>query len=290
MPSNRATARSLSRLLNVFPVAAMRAEWDLRGRTKSDLIGAVVARIDAANITDFVEKSVGLTKQHIFLFEHNLNNLNNLPDSVLRTCGPDKVHKTNATAELFYLIPLEFAYVAGSPPEEGTIEFPWPVRFVFRRRIVEAHLTTMEKDLEAYLDELKPVYSAHRDLEDRDIIEDFKATLNEIDIVPLDINKGVKQLWANDQIDAPRLAWKSPVSTRINAMDGEYMVKRDDPEEYEQAKDSPLLKTIFKVLAPDVNWPEVLLIDATAGEISIPRYSHDPRAIENIIGEILRLN
>jgi hypothetical protein len=254
------------------------------------VIDGIVAKIHTANITDFVEKSMGLTKQHIYLFEHDLNRLADLPNNVLSNFGPDKVHKTNTTTEFFYLIPLEFRYVAGSPPEEGTIDFPWPVRFIFRKKLLEAHLTTMEKDLEAYLDDLTPVYSVHRDIEDRDILEDLKKTLSKTTLLTLDINRGVKHLWANDMIDAPRAAWKSPVSTKINAMDGQYMVKRDDPQEYAQAVASPLLKTIFKVLAPGINWPEVLLIDPTGGQISVPRYSNDPTALENVLREILRHN
>jgi hypothetical protein len=101
MPSNRAAEKPLGRLLNVFPVAAMRAEWDIKGRTKSDIISAVVARINTANITDFVEKSMGLTKQHIYLFEHDLKHLTDLADSVLDTYGPDNVHKTNTSTEFF---------------------------------------------------------------------------------------------------------------------------------------------------------------------------------------------
>jgi hypothetical protein len=291
MATKRVPSKPLNRLLNIFPVAAMRAQWKIGGRTKLDVIDGVIAKIHTANITDFVEKSMGLTKQHIYLYEHDLKRLADLPSNVLTNFGPDKVHRTNTTIEFFYLIPLEFRYVAGSPPEEGSIDFPWPVRFVFRKGIVEAHLTTMEKDLEAYLEDLTPVYSVHRDIEDRDILEDFRKTLDRTTtLVSLDINRGVKHLWANNFIDAPRAAWKSAVSTKIDAMDGQYMVKRDDPNEYAQAIACPLLKTIFKVLAPGVNWPEVLLIDATGGEISIPRYSNDPTAIENVIGEILRHN
>ena len=88
---------------------------------------------------------------------------------------------------------------------------------VFRRRIAEVHLTTMEKDLEAYLEGEKPVYSVRRDLEDKDVLKDLhKGLADTMTLSKLDINAGVKYLWDQDLIDALRVAWKSPVSTKIN--------------------------------------------------------------------------
>lgn len=281
----------LRRLLNIFPVTSLRSEWDIGGRTKIDVIDGVLSKVNAQNIARFVEKSMDLTKQHVHLFEHDLKRLADLPASVLSPFGPERVRKSASAVEFFYLIPLAFRYVAGSPPEEGALDFPWPVRFIFRPDLLEVHLTTMEKDLEAYLEGLTPIYSVHRDLENRDILRLLKETLSpKVTIFPLDINAGVKQLWAKDIIDAPRAAWKSPVSTKIEAMDGEYLIKRDDPAEYAQAARSPLLRTIFKVLDPALNWPEILMIDATNGEIGIPRYSKDVKAVQNALGEILRNN
>jgi hypothetical protein len=250
-----------------------------------------VSKVDITNITSFVEKSAGLTKQHISLFEHDLKNLSELPKSVLKSFSPERHSKHSDVCDYFYLLPLEFRYVAGSPPEEGTIEFPWPVRFVFRKKAVEAHLTTMEKDLEAYLGDTKPVFSVWRDIDDKDILKDLRETLSKkTTLLPLDINKGVKEIWRRGDIDAPRAAWKSAVATKVNAMDGDYMVKKDDPAEYAQAIRSPLLKTVFKVLNPKLDWPEILMIDASNGEVSIPRYSKSVKAVTNVLSEILRNN
>jgi hypothetical protein len=256
-----------------------------------DVIDRVVAEIDVRNITQFVEHSMDLTKQHVHLFEHDLAQLADLPETVLTSFGPEKLTRSRSSIEFFYLVPLEYRYVAGSPPEEGILEFPWPVRFVFRGGVLEVHLTTMEKDLEAYLQGLTPIYSVRRNLEDRDILRDLKETLApDISLAALDINRGIKRLWARSIIDAPRAAWKSAVSTKTDAMDGEYLVKRDDPADYAQAIRCPLLKTVFKVLDPELDWPEILMIDASNGEIGIPRYSKSVEAVKNVLGEILRNN
>jgi hypothetical protein len=285
-----AAAAPLRRLLNVFPVSSLRGQWKVKGRTKLDVIDDVVSNISVQNIANFVEGHMGLTKQHIHLFEHDLKQLSALPQSVL-SYGPDHVTMGASTAEFFYLIPLEFQYVAGSPPERGTIEFPWPVHIIFRKAVLEVHLTTMEKDLEAYLEGKTPVFSSWRDLENKDILQDLKETLSpKVSIAPLDINKGVKHHWAADVIDAPRVAWKSPIATKFNAMDGDFLVKRDDPAEYSQAVLAPLLRTVFKVMDIDSGWPEILMIDPTGGEIGIPRYSKDVKAVANALREILEHN
>lgn len=281
----------LRRLLNIFPVASLRSEFGIGGRTKMDVIDRVVTEVDILSITQFVEHSMDLTKQHVHLFEHDVARLGDLPRSVLTSFDPEKLTRSRGSIEFFYLVPLEYRYVAGSPPEEGVLEFPWPVRLVFRADVLEVHLTTMEKDLESYLEGLQPIYSVRRNLENRDILRDLKETLApDISLAPLDINRGVKRLWATNIIDAPRAAWKSAVSTKTDAMDGEYLMKRDDPTEYAQAIRCPLLKTIFKVLDPELDWPEILMIDASNGEIGVPRYSKSVEAVKNVLGEILRNN
>src|SRR4051812_14898823 len=118
-------SQPIRRLLHSFPVNALRAEWQAKGRTKDDVINFVVSKIDLKNISDFIEKSIGLTKQHVYLFEHDLKQLADLPGSVLGSFSPEKVQKSAQYYAYFYLLPLEFQYVAGSPPDEGTISFPW---------------------------------------------------------------------------------------------------------------------------------------------------------------------
>src|SRR4051812_31651673 len=113
MASKTRTPQSIHRLLNIFPVAAMRDQWKTGGRSKADVITAIVAKIDRGNIADFVEKSMGLTKQHIYLFSHDIKQLSDLPNNVLGEYGVDKVRKTGSVTEFFYLIPLEYEYVAG---------------------------------------------------------------------------------------------------------------------------------------------------------------------------------
>jgi hypothetical protein len=77
------SSRSLRRLLNIFPVNSVRAERKTSDRTKIDVINSVVSKVGVNNIADFVERSMGLTTQHIFLYEHELKRLSDLPESVL---------------------------------------------------------------------------------------------------------------------------------------------------------------------------------------------------------------
>ena len=71
----RTGRKPLQRLLNSFPVKALRHEWEAKGRTKIDVINYVMSKVEVQNISNFVEKSMGLTKQHVCLYEHDLKRL-----------------------------------------------------------------------------------------------------------------------------------------------------------------------------------------------------------------------
>jgi hypothetical protein len=281
---------ALRRLLNIFPVTSIREQWDIGGKTKGDVVGNVTTKALPENIIDFVRDNSGLTKQHVYLFSHSIRQVSKLPESILADFKPQKVTSHGTEREFFYLIPLEFHFVAGSPPEEGSITFLWPVRFVFRSEVLAAYLTTMEKDISTYVP-LEPVHRVTRSLQNEQLLKDLMQTLPGMaGLTRLDINKGVKHLWNTDAIDATRVCWKESYSTHTDAMDAEFLLKKHVPKAYREAFKAPLLKTVFKVLDPNLGWPELLMVDSTNGEIGIPRFSKDRKAVENVVGEILRHN
>lgn len=281
----------LRRLLNLFPVKAIRANWEeAKGRTKSDVVDAVVAAIDPENVIDFARKNVGLTKQHVYLFAHQ-GRLANLPQSVFEGFDPKMIERAPQRIEYFYLLPLAFRYVAGMPPESGEMIFLWPIKIIVRSKIVEVHVTTMEKDISSYLPEDEPLFDVKRTVENDDVLANFKSRLRGWSpLSPLDINKGVKTLWEQDAIDAPRACWKKAISTSTETMDAEFLVKKDAPAIYAEAIKAPLLKTVFKTLDSDVDWPEFLVIDPSNGELAVSRYGESREAVDHVIGEILRNN
>jgi hypothetical protein len=281
---------ALRRLLNIFPVTSIREQWDIGGKTKSDLVGNVTTKALPENVVDFVRDSSGLTKQHVYLFSHSIRQISKLPESVLADFEPQKVTSHGIEREFFYLIPLEFHFVAGSPPEEGSVKFIWPVKLVFRSGVLAAYLTTMEMDISTYV-QLDPVHRVIRSLKNEQLLKHLTETLpSTAGLTRLDVNKGIKYLWSIDAIDATRVCWKESYSTHTDAMDAEFLLKKHVPKAYGDACKAPLLKTVFKVLDPSLAWPELLMVDSTNGEIGIPRFSKDRKAVENVVGEILRHN
>jgi len=132
----------LRRLLHLFPIKFIRAEWpSIQGRTKDDVIRSVVSEINIQNILEFVRASSGVTKQHVYLFEHTIRNLRSLPDSVLSSWQPVDVRRHQGAVEYFYLVPLVFEFFSTPPPSENSMQFPWPIKIRFNDHVVQVNLT-----------------------------------------------------------------------------------------------------------------------------------------------------
>lgn len=283
------TDAALRRLLNLFPASAIKDQWkpEGKGKRKGDMVGGVVAATAGSNIVDFCRTEIGLTKQHVRIFSHDLR-LSALPDNLLRDLGLSFKDATQTEREYFYLVPTRFNYVAGSPPREGHLDFLWPVKVVFRSRVLEVYFTTMEKKIGAYIPEGSTIH-VERSI---DADQFLTALVKEIryGVSPLDINAGIKAIWADDLIDSGKAQWKESNSTLIDTMDGSFLLKRDKPEFYERAIEGPLLKMVFKTLDKDAVWPEIFSVDATQAELATTRYNNDRHAVENLVREILRRN
>ena len=281
---------ALQRLLNVLPVSALRKNWEVAGKSKGDVITSVTSKALEENVIDFVYENIGLTKQHVYLFSHRFRRSSEFPDTFLKDYNPEKVASPHGGTEHFYLIPLEFHYVAGSPPVEGTELFLWPVRIAVRAKILIAYLTTMEKDISTYV-QLHPIHKVKRTLQNEQVLRILIETCGGSPLLTrLDIHRGVKHLWETNAIDASQVSWKDTHSTHTDSMDSEFLLKKDDPSAYREASKAQLLKTVFKVVDKKQNWPELFMIDVGNGEIGFPRFNKDEKAVENVVGEILKFN
>src|ERR1700675_3524005 len=105
---------ALRRLLSIFPVSDIRAQWEAKGRTKDDAIGEVLSKASEPDIVQFSQTKMGLTKQHIYLFEHD-SYLSDLGDTVLADREAHSVKTETTESEFFYLVPLTFPSGARRP-------------------------------------------------------------------------------------------------------------------------------------------------------------------------------
>ena len=124
-----ASVQNVKRLLDLYSVAALRAQWPDAGGTKEEMCFAVAAtaKDDSASIAQFLDEYLGCCKQHIYIHSHNGSVLA-LPNSF--GTDSEKIHEIREHEQIraLYLIQFEYNVVLREPLSEITLTFLWPVR------------------------------------------------------------------------------------------------------------------------------------------------------------------
>ena len=277
----------LGRLLNLFPKQAVATHFGHGAATKDDVVTAVARSQPSADIKAFAKQFFGLTKQHVYFFETGMKELPNpiFPDfEMLATPTPKKAQ--------FYLAELIFTTFVRPQDEEIPLSFWWPIMVSIERKTVLLRTTLMEKKVSSYFDPNCVVFTLGQNFDDEALLKKFRDGVGN-DCAALDLNKGVKTLWASDVIDAQSSRWKTPVATATISMDGELTMKQKAPDHYAGAMKAPLLKNVFKQVKDGTNgnnFPKSFTADASAGILTFHTFGKNETDISNVVGEILRLN
>ncbi len=279
LPANL-SAQDLTRLLELFPLKSLKEEWPDKKGTKEDLCKEIAKEKDLGRIADFVDKSLNLCKQNVYVFDIDPLALPAMP-TVTAKGWVKKVGKTHA----MYLIRVQFKVVLRDPFEETTIDFAWPFTLDLVEKYLVLRFIVLEKNIATYFQ--RPFVKGVRNIDEQEIIESLKQN-NKLKAV--DLNKGVKKQWSSDVMDARRTHYKKPTSTASEAMDEERGIKKDNPELYAILMKSPLYRTLFIVPATAKRKEVPLWIDPTQGTINFPRYSETMGNTDNVIREILKKN
>lgn len=278
----------LARLLQLFPAKKIKDRWQLKG--KKEEVAYEIAKNGADDVKEFAKDNAGLTRQIIYVRKHAKSPLSKIPSPVLSAELVSEEADANRV-EHFYLTDLVYNVVLQDPLEKMDLKFKWPVRVVFEKGYFRVHITMMEKNIASYfpLDRLPLV--GKKNLSEMDIMAEICKGMG---VDPLnsgvDLNKGIKTLWANDLFDSLTARWKEPKDTTTKAMDKDCLLKRDNYAAYKEIIKAPLLKTAFKFLKESDQFPTHFAADPTFGEISIPTFSEDVSIAENVIREILKYN
>ena len=114
--------------------------------------------------------------------------------------------------------------------------------------------------------------------------------LNELGFHPIDLNKGVKALWANDLMDAFRVRFKKPFSTATEVMDEERGIKQNNPQLYDEVQKLPLFDTLFRVRPTHDTSVSNFHVNPTIGRVAFSSYTDDAGDTDELVAEILTSN
>lgn len=283
------TKQGLSRLLNIYPVDLLKAEFDVQGRRKEDVIETIIKKASEQEVLKFSKGNQDVTRQHVFIFENKPQTLRGFPKPALSDYVPVFTKYERERIEEFYAIEVEYTVVVGPPYRDLTLKFLWPVSVLAETQYTRVTFTILEKNVDAYLGTNERAINTKRNLDEESILSVLISSLPDtLALARADINKGVKKLWADDKIDSVASRWKEARLTMTSTMDKKYLLKRDEPEKYKDAIKAPLLKTLFVALTKD-DFPAQFAVEPSEGELMLNRFVNTGE-VENVVRAILAAN
>jgi len=281
----------LNRLLRLYPVKALRDEFQITGSSQADLIDEVLANNTASGITKFCFDSFNYTKQHVYIFDldksftaHTFNDAD-FPYDVKQ-----KAVTQNGGITFYCLPEIVYKVVLQDPYESGIITFYQPLKVTVEKKTLIIQFTILEKNPNSYFESGRYIHGK-RLLDEATLKNNILIYFQKNYYTTVcDINRGVKHLWQSDEIDSKYVKFKKDKSTTTETMDEDETYKKNYPTEYADMMNRPLGKTIIKYLMDDGNLCENFSVDPGKGEISFSRYPISVNQVENVINKILSNN
>lgn len=291
----------LYRLLNLYPVSVLKEHWDIKKASKDEIIKAILNIAKEAEIFTFSRMNQDLTKQHLFIFENEPEGLKSFHPPLLADQTPTFSVRNKEMIDEFYLIEVVYKVVIGPAPyRDKELRFLWPISVLASKTYTLVTFTILEKKIDAYLQAGEELLSVTRNIDEEGILNWLKESVPDtLTLNRADLNKGIKKLWSTDKIDAMSSRWKPPRATVTQTMDRKFLLKRDDPDAFDEAIKAPLLKNLFVLLGDEDEEAEEgegqdrplahFAATPSEGEIMFNRY---PKAeeVKNVVRAILAAN
>ena len=278
----------MSRVLKLFPTRLIKESFEKEGPLTEEILKEIVRNVQDADIFEFTRNNLGFTRQHVYILTHDIEKLDELPEHLLTE---NTIRSTeNDIIEYCDLYDVIYKVYLQEPYEVVSLEFKWPTQIVISNSLIAIHFTILEKNIQSYFGERK-VLTARKSVEEKDIIALIVTQLSKYGIIePYDLNKGIKELWKQDIIDALEVQYLKSKSTSKETMHEEYTFKQQYPEEYEKAIQAPLIKCSFKFISNKDEYCDHITIDPSSGKITFPTFSKEKEHIQNVIRKILESN
>ena len=247
------------RLLNLFPLRSLKAQWPEERGSKEDISISVLNSLSISNIDDFILSHFGSCKQHIYVLAHN-EHVKSFPD--INFSFAQKISKASNEKhiEILFLANQEYNVLLKNPWSEETLDFLWPIKIDVYEKYLTIKFVTLEKKISSYIGG-ETHFVTDKSLSERGIINALLNHFKEGSYPEvLDLHAGVKHLWDDDLVDSIRVNYKKSLSKASEAMDPDITLKQSDPDLYAVVSESPLYKTLLKNTGFDITG-EVFSVD-----------------------------
>lgn len=275
------------RLLKAFSVESLKTIFNLKDSKKrqADLLTTIVATHTTSQLYDIVFNHFSLLKQYVYVYEFkgSLNDdwLNNHTSFV-------NTNKSTRNHSIFnLLVPISYEGYNKTKGEIDYFNFLLPVQIHKKKNIITIHINILERDISVLTTD--KILGAKRDLNDIAIINTIVPFAQPIPLIKYDLNKGIKYLWENDEIDALKVQYKKDSSTSLETMDAGMLIKKHMPVLYSELIKTPIRETIFKILIKK-NLVNYFAINPTYGIINFSVYPQYLNGTNDLIDFVLQNN
>jgi hypothetical protein len=276
------------RLLELYPLDTLRTEFEEKGDTEQ-VTAAIIAKNTIKDLKLDCLRLMGHCRQHIYLFEHSMG-AGQLPTEFFGENVEEKqiIAETADRVEQEYLLRFQYNFVEviSETAKARWLTMWWPVKIVITPKILQVRAVIMERSTKLG----KGIFYDDRTLDDAGIVLSVKAGFGAAAApIPLDINKGVKEIWnGKGLIDSSYAAHKTANSLDTSTMDTGHSIKKDAPEKFKKMLAEPIRKGVF--FAEDESLPPAFATDPCEGRIALRRYAGDPDAVTELVAAILKYN
>lgn len=280
----------IRRLLHHLPYTTLKSCYNYSGN-RQEIIDQIVDDNPLELIKNVFINNFNWTKQYIHIYSTEVvftpAIMNNFPFHIFRRT------EDNALGVFRYSFWNEFVVnvILFNEFANAQVVYLQPFQIVFKDNLMFLHITKIEDDALTFFQEDRSprkagIENGHDSI--KKILDNY--FYDNLGISMYDLNKGTKELWENDIIDARKLKYKDSSSIETSIMDEQYTFKNRYPERFQSIMEKPLERTQYKNISGNDNLCEAIEIEPVLGFINILRFPKSENQIRNVVNEILNRN
>ncbi|WP_298143911.1 hypothetical protein [Flavobacterium sp.] len=231
------------RMIKAFSVGTIKEIFNLTEykERQQQLVNRIVETNTKAQIETAIFNNFSLLKQHVYVY----NYIGVLPANYM-SANPylKSINKVNNNHTIYnFLFPTTFAFFNKGTNEVNSIDFIIPVQIHKNGTKLLVFTNILERNLASIISD--KVVAVTRDVKDDTILNNFvESTIqHKVQLTKCDLNRGIKKLWADDEVDAFKVKFKKHNSTSSEIMDEDKLLKKDMPDVYKELIKTPLIQT-----------------------------------------------
>lgn len=276
----------LKRLLKSYPIKILKEVFDIKGLNQKNVIDEILASNNHQVIKNFIFDNFSFLRQHIYIYDITgiINNAWICDEDLYY--NESIVNRNDRAINLFF----QATYKVFSTETNSLLEvfFYKPVQIRIQNNKLIISINIQERDTANLFPSRSFLVS--KNMSDNEILTHIVSKMPlTASLVKTDLNKGIKQLWEEDFVDAAYVQFKKASSTSTESMDENFTLKVKAPDEYKRLLNEPLQKNVLKILGSE-DIISHFTSEPCIGRLSFTKFPETLNSIPELINLILSKN